>query len=68
LKLYDKLLGKREYGNHPESGMPLRGNWVVRAANGHFVDSDRYRNDLKTRLLDLCNELLFDEKDREIYI
>lgn len=45
-----KYFAEREYeGIHPVSKMSFDGQWVVRDANGNFVDSDRYKNDLKTR-------------------
>lgn len=45
-----KFVISREYGIHPESNMPMQGNWVLRnRATGEFVDSDIYSNDIAER-------------------
>ncbi|AFO71074.1 hypothetical protein FDI90_gp267 [Pseudomonas phage PA7] len=40
----------REYGINPNSGIPLRGNWVLRnMLTGEFIDNDKYLNDIVER-------------------
>jgi hypothetical protein len=39
---------KREHGFTP-IGNPLNGQWVLRGANGEFLDFNQYRNDLAER-------------------
>lgn len=46
------LTGRREYGQIPFFDYPINfnGRWVVRDANGFYIDHDQYRNDLTSRL------------------
>lgn len=45
-----ELVMKREKGDHPESGEPLNGKWVLRQRSDQkFLDCDRYRTDLAER-------------------
>lgn len=39
---------QREMGLTP-NGNPLNGRWVLRSADGEFLDFDRYRHDLAER-------------------
>lgn len=45
---------QREAGLAP-NGNPLNGRWVLRSAEGEFLDFDQYRHDLAER-----NDLRFD--------
>lgn len=38
----------REFGATP-NGNPLHGRWVLRSADGSFLDFDQYRHDLVER-------------------
>lgn len=38
----------REHGSTP-NGNPLSGRWVLRTADGAFLDFDQYRHDLAER-------------------
>ncbi len=41
---------QREYATiNPLSRMPHNGKWVVRDAEGTWIDADQYRNDLTSR-------------------
>ena len=44
------LVARREYDTiHPYWGLKHGGVWVVRDAEGDWIDADRYRNDLRCR-------------------
>ena len=45
-----KLTARRERGTiNPLSNMDHGGKWVVRDAEGTWIDADKYRNDLRER-------------------
>lgn len=39
---------QREYGDTP-NGNPVSGSWVLRSAEGEWIDFDMYRSDLAER-------------------
>lgn len=44
------LTARREFDTiHPYWGLPHGGIWVVRDAEGDWIDADKYRNDLRER-------------------
>ncbi|GEM_PF-5029099 len=48
------LTAQREWHTiNPLSKMPHNDHWVVRDANGTWIDADQYRNDLKDRYPEL---------------
>lgn len=48
------LTARREYETvHPYWGFTHSGIWVVRDAEGDWIDADKYRNDLLERHQDL---------------
>lgn len=57
-----KLIGRREHGyKHPTMDwVDFNGRWVVRDADGKYIDHDQYRNDLKCRLNDETIEFIGD--------
>ncbi|AGC26327.1 hypothetical protein KEN51_CDS0296 [Pseudomonas phage vB_Pae10145-KEN51] len=47
---HNRRILMREYGINPNSGIPLRGNWVLRnMLTGEFIDNDKYLNDIVER-------------------
>jgi hypothetical protein len=58
-----QLTGRREYGTTP-AGNPMGGRWVVRDAQGVYVDHDQYRNDLEPRHAKLGHRIQFIEETR----
>lgn len=51
-KFNEPLIGRREHGQIPVYDYPIdfNGRWVVRDRNGKYIDHDKYRHDLASRL------------------